>query len=98
MFEKVTLKKIADHLRNADSPTNESWFVGLIMKFLPFLFFKNLLNDCETKKLKNNKKMIFGVSFLDFKNATEADNSRISCGYSRKTVRFFKGRGLINLT
>ncbi|MDR2582008.1 MAG: hypothetical protein LBC75_00830 [Fibromonadaceae bacterium] len=107
MFENFTLTKIADHLRDADS----LGFVGfLLKKILSFVFFKKLINDSseismlEYNEKRNspllfaNKKSVLSISLLGSNNTNEADNSRISCGHSQKTVSSFKGRGIINLT
>jgi len=104
IFENLTLK-IADNLRYADS----HGFLGLLMKFLSFVFFKKMPDDCEVAALENNrkrnspllfanKKSVLSISLLGSNNANEDDNSRISCGHSQKTVSSFKGRGIINLT
>jgi len=103
IFENLTLK-IADNLRYADS----HGFLGLLMKFLSFVFFKKMPDDCEVAALENNrkrnspllfanKKSVLSISLLGSNNANEDDNSRISCGHSQKTVSSFKGRGIINL-
>jgi len=101
ILENLTLKTadllcVRRKMPNAERIAN--WFVSLPKKILPFLFFKNLLNDCEITELENNKKSVLSISLLGSNNDSEADNSRISCGYSQKTVRSFKWRGLINLT